>query len=76
MKRKSASERKPAPIHFLRWMRRNGMPLILHPCASTKPEPFVTVRLVFSNGLVQPGYWTGEGWVIHGRIADPVSWGI
>lgn len=52
------------------------MPDILHPCISVKPEPFARVRLVFANGLVQPGYWTGEGWVIHGRVADPVSWGI
>jgi hypothetical protein len=52
------------------------MPAILHPCALVKPEPFVTVRLVFANHLVQPGYRTGEAWVIHGRIADPISWGI
>ena len=52
------------------------MPETLHFCATVKPEPFIAVKLIFSNGLVQPGYWTGETWVIHGRIADPVSWGV
>jgi hypothetical protein len=50
------------------------MNFLLHCCVSEKPLPFVPVRLFFSNGLEQPGYWTGAEWVIHGRMADPVSW--
>jgi len=44
-------------------------------CATTsKPEPFVKVRLFYVDGSQSKGCWNGEEWEHEREEVHPVSW--
>ena len=41
---------------------------------TTKPEPYVALRLYFSDGSRKGGIWTGRVWWSEGHAVFPVHW--
>ena len=50
------------------------LPLPLHDCSQRRPPAFQTVTLLFPDGAVRIGYWSGEEWVTEGGATAPEQW--